>query len=544
MLHRCKGGRRRVRWRSVVPVAVATFATLALGPTPARVVAATEPARVHSFGDARAFADAVPERVAASAALRSGDGLYLATDRGAVTAMGSAAHHGSVSFALTAPVVDMAATPLGRGYWLIARDGGVFTFGDARFFGSTGGMRLNEPIVGVAASPTGGGYWLVARDGGVFTFGDARFFGSTGGMRLNEPIIGATATASGRGYWLVARDGGVFTFGDATFHGSAAGRLPSGQQAVALERSRNGYWIVAGVGAVRVAIAGDVHGERHLGERVRRGLPLLDGVASVIRDADVSAVNLETPAGSPGQPQPKQYVFLAPPELLRVLKSDGVDVVSLANNHALDHGRGTMLDTIARARGEGLVVVGAGADAAEAYEPRVVDANGRRVAFVGLSMVVPPGWAATSTTAGVASAYDRGRSLDAVRRAATGADHVVVLIHWGTELSRCPAAAQVRLANDLHAAGADVVAGHHPHVLQGTDLRSERATAYSLGNFVWYHNQPPSDLTAMLDVTMRDGVVDARVAPASIGSDGRPVLREGAAADSVRRSMTSGACWA
>jgi hypothetical protein len=84
----------------------------------------------------------------------------------------------------------MAATPTGQGYWFVASDGGVFSYGDARFFGSTGGIRLNRPIVGMAASPTGGGYWLVADDGGVFTFGDGGYEGSGaegGGQPL--PIV-------------------------------------------------------------------------------------------------------------------------------------------------------------------------------------------------------------------------------------------------------------------------------------------------------------------------------------------------------------------
>ena len=75
----------------------------------------------------------------------------------------------------------MAATPSGHGYWLVASDGGIFAYGDAAFYGSTGAMHLNAPIVGMAATPTGGGYWLVASDGGIFSFGDAAFHGSMGG---------------------------------------------------------------------------------------------------------------------------------------------------------------------------------------------------------------------------------------------------------------------------------------------------------------------------------------------------------------------------
>jgi N-acetylmuramoyl-L-alanine amidase len=101
------------------------------------------------------------------------------------------------------PVVGMAATPTGNGYWLVAADGGIFTFGGARFYGSTGAMTLNEPIVGMAATPDGKGYWLVAADGGIFTFGDAAFYGSEGGTQLVAPVVGMASTPTGNGYWLV-----------------------------------------------------------------------------------------------------------------------------------------------------------------------------------------------------------------------------------------------------------------------------------------------------------------------------------------------------
>ena len=116
----------------------------------------------------------------------------------------------------------IAATPDGQGYWLVASDGGIFTFGDATFYGSTGAIHLNQPIVGMAPTPDGLGYWLVASDGGIFTFGDASFYGSTGAIHLNQPIVGMAPTPDGQGYWLVASDGGIFTFGDASFDGSLA----------------------------------------------------------------------------------------------------------------------------------------------------------------------------------------------------------------------------------------------------------------------------------------------------------------------------------
>ena len=124
---------------------------------------------------------------------------------------------------LNKPIVGMAATPDAGGYWMVASDGGVFTEGDAVFYGSTGSLHLNRPIVGMAATPDGKGYWLVASDGGVFTEGDAVFYGSTGSLHLNKPIVGMAATPDGKGYWLVASDGGIFRGGDAVFYGSMAG---------------------------------------------------------------------------------------------------------------------------------------------------------------------------------------------------------------------------------------------------------------------------------------------------------------------------------
>ena len=93
----------------------------------------------------------------------------------------------------------MATTPDGKGYWLVASDGGIFTFGDAGFYGRPAGVRPQQPIVGMASTPDGKGYWLVASDGGIFAFGDAGFYGSTGNLTLNKPIVGMAATPDGQG---------------------------------------------------------------------------------------------------------------------------------------------------------------------------------------------------------------------------------------------------------------------------------------------------------------------------------------------------------
>jgi Domain of unknown function (DUF4185) len=179
------------------------------------------------------------------AATPDGQGYWLVGSDGGIFTYGDADFYGSTgAIRLNQPIVGMAATPDGKGYWLVASDGGIFTYGDAAFYGSTGAMQLNQPIVGMAATPDGKGYWLVASDGGIFTFGDASFYGSTGAMHLNQPIIGMAPTPSGLGYWLVASDGGIFTYGDATFAGSlgGTGHLVTG---IVVNPSQPGYTLVA-----------------------------------------------------------------------------------------------------------------------------------------------------------------------------------------------------------------------------------------------------------------------------------------------------------
>ena len=135
----------------------------------------------------------------------------------------------------------MAAMPDGNGYWLVASDGGIFSFGDAGFYGSTGSIHLNQPIVGMALIPDGHGYRLVASDGGVFSFGDAGFYGSTGSKHLNQPIVGIAPTTDGHGYWLVARGGGIFAFGDAQFYGSLGGNPGTTAIGISAASGSSGY---------------------------------------------------------------------------------------------------------------------------------------------------------------------------------------------------------------------------------------------------------------------------------------------------------------
>ena len=186
------------------------------------------------------------------AATPDGKGYWEVASDGGVFSFGDAGFFGSAGGRhLNAPVVGLAATPDGKGYWEVASDGGIFTYGDAGFFGSAGSLALNRPVVGMATTPDGKGYWEVASDGGIFGYGDAGFFGSAGSLALNRPVVGMAATPDGKGYWLAASDGGIFGYGDAGFFGSA-GSLALSQPVVGMAAAPGGkgYWLAASDGGI------------------------------------------------------------------------------------------------------------------------------------------------------------------------------------------------------------------------------------------------------------------------------------------------------
>ncbi len=193
---------------------------------------------------------ATPAGAATAAPSSITTSMWLATETGAVEAYGVAAL-GSAPGPLNRPIVGNVATHDRAGYWLVAADGGIFSFGDAHFYGSTGGLHLNQPIVGLASTPDDRGYWLVAADGGIFSFGDAHFYGSTGGLHLNKPIVGMASMPDGSGYMLVASDGGIFCFGSSSFHGST-GNIVLSQPIVSAAPTTDGlgYWLVAADGGI------------------------------------------------------------------------------------------------------------------------------------------------------------------------------------------------------------------------------------------------------------------------------------------------------
>jgi uncharacterized protein (TIGR03118 family) len=180
-------------------------------------------------------------------------GYWLVAKDGGVFAYGAAPFFGSMGGKpLNSPIVTMAPNTDTKGYWMAAGDGGVFAFGTAGFFGSMGGTPLTKPIVAMAPAPDGKGYWLAASDGGVFAFGSAKFFGSMGGQRLVKPIVGMAAAQDGKGYWLVADDGGVFAFGSAVFQGSlATGVVDHQVVGITAAPFNTGYWLTTSDGVVQ-----------------------------------------------------------------------------------------------------------------------------------------------------------------------------------------------------------------------------------------------------------------------------------------------------
>ncbi len=177
---------------------------------------------------------------------------WLVASDGGIFSFGGAPFYGSTgNIHLNQPIVGMAGSANSGGYWLVASDGGIFAFGNAPFLGSTGNIHLNRPVVGMAAAPNNAGYWLVASDGGIFSFGNAPFFGSMGNQHLNRPIVGMAATPDGGGYWLVASDGGIFSFGDAHFYGST-GNISLNKPIVGMTATQDGggYWFTASDGGV------------------------------------------------------------------------------------------------------------------------------------------------------------------------------------------------------------------------------------------------------------------------------------------------------
>jgi len=228
---------------------------------------------------------------------------------------------------------------------------------------------------------------------------------------------------------------------------------------------------------------------------------LFSDVADVFHRADFGFVNLETPVAPAHSHGSKPFMFDAPVALLEGLKANGIKIVSFANNHVMDQGWPGFTETREHLRDEGLLFAGSGDTAAQTWQPAITEANGIKVGWLGMTRWLNgnrnpekddqphvnffpyPG------EAGGAPGADEAQVLEAIKTARAQCDFLVVSIHWGIEYAPAPRPEDVETAHKMLEAGASVVVGHHPHVLQPVETyrtQDGRNTVifYSLGNFL------------------------------------------------------------
>lgn len=269
-------------------------------------------------------------------------------------------------------------------------------------------------------------------------------------------------------------------------------------------------------------------------------------LASRIRSADLAVGNLESTLSDDGPPQqPGDDSFAAPPGTLPGLQRLGFDAMSLANNHLGDFGVPVMLDAVDRFRASRIAPFGAGADRATASRPAVLEHEGVRFGFVGFNAIGETPMA-TSGSPGVLSVRmpprtgplqqsDLRHVTRLVRRLDRRVDVVVVLPHWGTQYVHTPDPIQSRVARALVRAGADLVVGGHPHVVQGLETIGGAVVAHSLGNLVFdmdFRQDTMEGIT--LTASFRGGtLVDVELGPYRMGADFAPRPVTGAAAERI-----------
>lgn len=287
---------------------------------------------------------------------------------------------------------------------------------------------------------------------------------------------------------------------------------------------------------VTIAFAGDIlfddryavmAGVMQNGGDITRGID--PALIDEMRSADIMMLNNEFPYSDRGEPlADKQFTFRAPVSSADYLNTLGVDLVSLANNHAYDYGETALLDTLAALQDAGIVYVGAGRDLAEARRPVCYIVNNVKIAVVSATQIErldnPDTKGATDTTPGVFRCWNGEDLLETVREAAADNDFVIAYIHWGTENQEATDWAQEELAAALASAGADLIIGDHPHCLQRIDVVDGVPVVYSLGNF-WFNSKTID--TGMIRISLdEDGMQSCQFVPC-LQSGGRTTLLQG-----------------
>ncbi|MCD8083413.1 MAG: CapA family protein [Clostridiales bacterium] len=274
-----------------------------------------------------------------------------------------------------------------------------------------------------------------------------------------------------------------------------------------------------------------------------------EGYRSAIEQADFFMVNEEFPFSDRGKAADKQYTYRLAPERIQIFEEMGIDAVTLANNHALDYGQDALLDTIDILDEAGILHTGAGDDLEPAKEPVRIDlGNGRSMAVVGMTRVIPQAdWAAWKGHGGMFSTYDvvLDEALEQIRALKESDDYVAVFVHWGEERSETPNKTQQNLAHQYVEAGADLVIGAHPHVLQGVEYYEGVPIFYSLGNFLFGSSIPQ---TMLLEVTVHgtpqseedasEGTLSLRLIPGTGSLGSTRMLTESSELAAFREKMT------
>lgn len=240
---------------------------------------------------------------------------------------------------------------------------------------------------------------------------------------------------------------------------------------------------------------------------------LSENLLKEMRDADIMMLNNEFAFSSRGEKTPnKSYTFRANPARVGILKEMGVDIVSLANNHALDFGQDALLDTFSTLDSADIDYVGAGKNFDRAKAPVCYTVNGKKIAYVAASRVIFAGsWYATEDRPGMVGTYDPAVICEVIREARAESDYVIVYVHWGIERKNYPEKYQRSLAQAYIDAGADAVIGCHPHVMQGFEFYKGKLIAYSLSNF-WFSRAAVE--SALLKLTIgNDGKIMPQLLP-------------------------------
>jgi len=270
--------------------------------------------------------------------------------------------------------------------------------------------------------------------------------------------------------------------------------------------------------SVTISAAGDVSLARQLVERMAAsGADYPYELIRHLLSGDIAIANLEGALTERGEPWPKGYNFRTPPRFAVGLRNAGFDLVSLANNHAMDYGAIGLVDTLQALDDAGVAYVGAGENRESAWAWQTLEANGLRIAFIGCALTPTEGggfrihaWAAGADTPGMAICDDPAlaTTIEGARRAN---DFVIVIVHAGTEYSNVPDATQRRIADAALAAGADAYIGHHAHVVQPVEQRGNRLIAWGLGNFIFdldnvdLANIPQPRVSLVLNITFTEG---------------------------------------